>query len=480
MATYIHPFGRDDLPVPGSAVGFGDEVADLLGGKGAGLAEMTRLGLPVPPGFIISTRASRKFLADGVVPAGLDHEIDEQVALVEGALHRRYGDPANPLLVSVRSGAPVSMPGMMDTVLNVGLTEAALPGLARRSGGERFALDCYRRLIQMFGTTVLGVPGEQFDDAWAAAKARAGATEDLALGTDDLRQVVDTYREICTRSGRPFPDDPHEQLRQAVVAVVCSWNSERAVVYRRVHRIADDLGTAVIVQAMVYGNRGPTSGSGVCFTRDPASGENRSYGEYLPNAQGEDVVAGSRTPVALSKLAELDPVSYDGLLGAMRTLEQHYRDMCDIEFTIEDGKLWVLQTRIGKRSPEAAFRIAHDLVGARVIDLDTALTRVTGDQLMQLMLPHFDISAGQVPLATGIAASPGAAVGRVVFDRATAVDWADRGERVILVRRETNAEDLAGMVASRSAFSQAGVARRLMLRWSPAGWGAPVSVGWSR
>ncbi|MBB5791931.1 pyruvate, phosphate dikinase [Jiangella mangrovi] len=430
---------------------------DLLGGKGANLAEMTSLGLPVPPGFTISTKACRTYLATGREPDGLADEIEWHLSGLESGMGKRLGDATDPLLVSVRSGAKFSMPGMMDTVLNVGLTDTSVEGLAAVAGDERFAWDSYRRLIQMFGKTVLGVDGEHFDKALEARKHARGASSDVDLDVADLHELVAEFKEIVRReSDVDFPQDPREQLDRAIHAVFESWNTERARIYRRQERIPDDLGTAVNVVAMVFGNLGPDSGTGVAFTRDPATGEQGVYGDYLPNAQGEDVVAGIRNTLALAELERLDKASYDQLLDIMETLEKHYRDLCDIEFTIERGKLWMLQTRVGKRTAAAAFRIAGQLVDEGLIDADEALSRVTGAQLAQLMFPQFDPAAARTAIARGMAASPGAAVGRAAFDSATAVEWAQRGDDVILVRRETNPDDLRGMVASRGVLTSRG------------------------
>jgi pyruvate,orthophosphate dikinase len=371
---------------------------------------------------------------------------------------KRLGDPENPLLVSVRSGAKFSMPGMMETVLNVGLTDASVGGLARQSGGnDRFAWDSYRRLIQMFGKTVCGVPGEAFDEALEGAKKAKGTHNDLDLDTDDLKALVSTYKKIFTEhTGREFPQDPREQLDLAVRAVFDSWNAERAILYRRQERIPADLGTAVNVVAMVFGNLGPDSGTGVAFTRDPGTGNRGIYGDYLANAQGEDVVAGIRNTIPLQELERLDKKSYDQLLEIMAKLENHYKDLCDIEFTIERGKLWMLQTRVGKRTAAAAFTIASHLVDEGGIDLDEALHRVTGAQLAQLMFPTFAADGELKPIAKGIAASPGAAVGKVVFDSHRAAELGNAGERVILVRRETNPDDLPGMIAAQGILTSRG------------------------
>jgi pyruvate, orthophosphate dikinase len=433
------------------------DMKDLLGGKGANLAEMTNLGLPVPPGFIVSTDACRHYLAEGDVPAGLDDEITAHLASLEAAMGRKLGDGADPLLVSVRSGAKFSMPGMMETVLNIGLSDESVHGLAKQAGSERFAWDSYRRLIQMFGKTVLGLEGELFEHAIDTAKSAKGTKNDLDLDAGDLSQLVDTFKGIVAEhSGRDFPQDPREQLDLAIRAVFNSWNADRAILYRRQERIPAELGTAVNVVAMVFGNLGMDSGTGVAFTRDPGSGQQGVYGDYLQNAQGEDVVAGIRNTVPLQDLEALDGKSYAQLMDIMKTLENHYRDLCDIEFTIERGKLWMLQTRVGKRTAGAAFRIAIQLVDQGLIDLDEALERVTGDQLAQLMFPRFDASSDVKQITKGISASPGAAVGKVVFDSARAVEQAAAGEDVILVRRETNPDDLHGMIASRGILTSRG------------------------
>ncbi|WP_426507011.1 pyruvate, phosphate dikinase [Dactylosporangium sp. McL0621] len=432
------------------------DLKDLLGGKGANLAEMTNLGLPVPPGFTITTDACRAFLETGEMP-GRD-EISEHLAALEQKMGRRLGEPADPLLVSVRSGAKFSMPGMMETVLNVGLTDDSVAGLAGQAGGdERFAWDSYRRLIQMFGKTVCDVPGEEFEHALDDAKHRAGTRDDVGLAAGHLRELVGAYKQIFrAHTGRDFPQDPREQLDLAVGAVFRSWNADRAVLYRRQERIPSDLGTAVNVVAMVFGNLGADSGTGVAFTRDPATGERGVYGDYLANAQGEDVVAGIRNTMPLQDLEQRDKASYDELMSIMSTLEEHYKDLCDIEFTIERGKLWMLQTRVGKRTAAAAFVIATHLVDEGVIDLDEAVQRVTGAQLAQLMFPTFDLSGAPEQLTRGVGASPGAAVGKAVFDAQHAVALAKEGEQVILVRRETNPDDLPGMIAAQGILTSRG------------------------
>ena len=433
------------------------DMKDLLGGKGANLAEMTNLGLPVPPGFTITTEACQTYLGSGEEPAELRDEVSSHLAALEQAIGRVLGDADDPLLVSVRSGAKFSMPGMMETVLNIGLNDESVQGLAKQTGSERFAWDSYRRLIQMFGKTVLDIDGEHFEDAIAAAKKTRGSDNDLDLDEHDLRGIVDTFKGIVREhAGREFPTDPREQMDLAVRAVFESWNAPRAVLYRRQERIPADLGTAVNVMSMVFGNLGMDSGTGVAFTRDPGSGQQGIYGDYLQNAQGEDVVAGIRNTLPLQDLEGIDKPAYDQLLEIMGTLENHYRDLCDIEFTIERNKLWMLQTRVGKRTAGAAFRIATQLVDQGLIDLDEALQRVTGDQLAQLMFPRFDESAATRQIAKGMNASPGAAVGKAVFDSYTAVKWSRSGEKVILVRRETNPDDLEGMIAAQGILTSRG------------------------
>ncbi|MGW5259814.1 pyruvate, phosphate dikinase [Microbispora sp. NPDC004025] len=430
------------------------DLKDLLGGKGANLAEMTNIGLPVPPGFTITTEACRHYLRHGGTPDGLAGEIGEHLAALEARMGKRLGQADDPLLVSVRSGAKFSMPGMMDTVLNIGLNDDSVLGLAKQSGNDRFAWDSYRRLIQMFGKTVLGIDDELFEDAMDDLK---GEREDTDLDTADLQRLVETFKGIVReRTGRDFPADPRTQMDLAVRAVFDSWNAPRAILYRRQERIPADLGTAVNVVAMVFGNMGPDSGTGVAFTRDPGSGRQGVYGDYLRNAQGEDVVAGIRNTVPLQELETINPPAYRELLDIMATLERHYRDLCDIEFTIERGKLWMLQTRVGKRTAEAAFCIATQLVDEGLIDMDEAVIRVTGDQLAQLMFPRFAATAGNRRLTTGMNASPGAAAGKAVFSSERAVELAGRGEAVILVRRETNPDDLAGMIAAQGVLTSRG------------------------
>jgi pyruvate,orthophosphate dikinase len=430
---------------------------DLLGGKGANLAEMTNMGLPVPPGFTITTEACQAYLASGREPAELSAEVSEHLAALEKLMGKKLGQTDDPLLVSVRSGAKFSMPGMMETVLNVGLNDQSVRGLAAQAGNERFAFDSYRRLIQMFGKTVLDIDGDHFDHALEEAKAARGSENDLDLDADDLRKLVETYKDIVIKqAGREFPQDPREQMDLAVRAVFESWNASRAILYRRQERIPSDLGTAVNICSMVFGNLSDDSGTGVAFTRDPASGAKGVYGDYLANAQGEDVVAGIRNTLSLADLEDLDKKSYDELMAIMSQLEEHYRDLCDIEFTIERGKLWMLQTRVGKRTAGAAFRIATQLIDEGLIEETEALQRVTGAQLAQLMFPHFDDTTKHKKIAQGMNASPGAAVGKVVFDSYTAIKWSRSGEKVILVRRETNPDDLDGMIAAQGILTSRG------------------------
>ncbi|MFD5395579.1 pyruvate, phosphate dikinase [Streptomyces sp. NPDC127097] len=433
------------------------DLKDLLGGKGANLAEMTNLGLPVPPGFTITTEACKVYLDSGTEPAALRAEVSQHLDALEQKMGKKLGQADDPLLVSVRSGAKFSMPGMMDTVLNIGLSDASVSGLAAQAGDERFAWDSYRRLIQMFGKTVLGVDGELFEEALEEAKQAKGVRVDIELDAADLQSLVAHFKDIVAKeTGRDFPQEPREQMDLAVRAVFDSWNTDRAKLYRRQERIPGDLGTAVNVCSMVFGNLGPDSGTGVAFTRDPASGHQGVYGDYLQNAQGEDVVAGIRNTVPLADLENIDKASYDQLMQIMETLETHYKDLCDIEFTIERGKLWMLQTRVGKRTAGAAFRIATQLVDQGLIDEAEALQRVNGAQLAQLMFPRFDLGAQSEMIGRGIAASPGAAVGKAVFDSYTAVKWSRSGEKVILIRRETNPDDLNGMIAAEGILTSRG------------------------
>ncbi|MFF7048608.1 pyruvate, phosphate dikinase [Streptomyces griseorubiginosus] len=433
------------------------DLKDLLGGKGANLAEMTNLGLPVPPGFTITTDACKVYLDSGEEPAALRDEVSAHLDALEQRMGKKLGQADDPLLVSVRSGAKFSMPGMMDTVLNIGLSDKSVQGLAAQAGDDRFAWDSYRRLIQMFGKTVLGVDGDLFEEALDKAKEAKKVTVDTDLEAADLKKLVTAFKKIVKKeAGRDFPQDAREQMDLAIHAVFDSWNTDRAKLYRRQERIPGDLGTAVNVCSMVFGNLGPDSGTGVAFTRDPASGHQGVYGDYLQNAQGEDVVAGIRNTVPLAELEQIDKKSYDQLMQIMETLENHYKDLCDIEFTIERGQLWMLQTRVGKRTAGAAFRIATQLVDQGLIDEAEALQRVTGAQLAQLMFPRFDEDAKVAQVGRGIAASPGAAVGKAVFDSYTAVKWSRSGEKVILVRRETNPDDLDGMIAAEGILTSRG------------------------
>ncbi len=433
------------------------DMADLLGGKGANLAEMTNMGLPVPPGFTITTEACRAYLASGEPPTELADEVDAHLHQMERRMGRKLGQVDGPLLVSVRSGGRYSMTGMMETVLDIGLTDESVHGLAAWANDERLAWDSYRRLLQMFGQTVLGVEAEHFASALDEAKSVNGVGGDLELDATDLARLAQRFKTIIReQTGRDFPQDPREQLDMAIRAVFDSWHTDRARIYRRAEHIPNDLGTAVTVCAMVFGNVGADSGTGVAFTRNPATGRPGAYGDYLPVAQGEDVVAGIRDTLPLRDLARLHPEPHAQLIEIMHTLEQHYRDLCDIEFTIERGRLWMLQTRIGKRTAAAAFRIAAALCDEGLIDDDEALRRVTGAQLTQLMFPHFTISTDLPRIATGVGASPGAAVGRAVFDSATAVDWARRGEDVILVRPETSPDDLDGLIHAKGVLTSHG------------------------
>ncbi|MGH2755964.1 MAG: pyruvate, phosphate dikinase, partial [Actinomycetota bacterium] len=432
----------------------------LLGGKGANLAEMTNIGLPVPPGFTITTEACNAYRQASSFPEGLLDEVAEHRKGLEETMGRQLGDSRDPLLVSVRSGAAFSMPGMMDTVLNVGLNDESVEGLVKQTKSDRFAWDSYRRLVQMFGKTVMGVDGDLFEDALEAAKKKKGVENDVDLDASDLKKLVKRFRSLIKKdTKREFPEDPTDQLHLAIEAVFKSWDNRRAQDYRRRNKIADDLGTAVNVQSMVFGNKGEGSGTGVAFTRDPSTGENEPYGDYLAKAQGEDVVAGIRNTLPLAELGAIHPRSWDELRKHMKTLENHYRDMCDIEFTIEEGKLWLLQTRVGKRTARAEWVIALDMVDSGLIDDETVVRdRLTAGRLDELTKPVIEagLKKSAEPIATGLAASPGAAVGRVVFTADDAADWAENGEKVILVRRETNPDDYHGMVASQGILTSAG------------------------
>jgi pyruvate,orthophosphate dikinase len=428
----------------------------LLGGKGANLAEMTNMGLPVPHGFTVTCEACNAYRKAGrTFPEGMLDEVAEHLASLEGKMGRKLGDPADPLLVSVRSGAPFSMPGMMDTVLNVGLNDESVEGLTKQTGSQRFAWDSYRRLLQMFGKTVMGVEGDHFEEAIDEAKHAKGVRNDVDLDESDLRVLVDRFKKIIAdQTGREFPQDPREQLRQGIEAVFGSWDNKRAIDYRRKNKISDDLGTAVNVQSMVFGNKGDDSGTGVAFTRNPANGDPKPYGDYLPNAQGEDVVAGIRNTLALDQMGEVQPRAWTELQQHLRTLEQHYRDMCDIEFTVEQSKLWLLQTRVGKRTAFAEWIMAYDMEDEGLIDIGTAVLRLDADRLEELFKKV--IASGGEAIATGLNASPGAAVGKAVFTADDAEAWAQRGEPVILVRRETTPDDYHGMIRSQGILTSAG------------------------
>src|SRR6202167_1500408 len=455
------------------------EMKDLLGGKGANLAEMTSvLGLPVPHGFSITTDACRAYM-DGGWPEGLSEEVARARARLEKKMGHNLGDAGDPLLVSVRSGAKFSMPGMMDTVLNLGLNDESVEGLAKQTDDERFAFDSYRRFVAIYGRIVLGIDGEEFDTLLDAAKELAGTASDAGIPTELLRYLVDSYKTIVERAtGAPFPQDPDAQLRGSIEAVFGSWNGPRAIAYRDHEGISHDLGTAVNVQAMVFGNRDDQSGTGVGFTRDPATGAKGEYGDFLVNAQGEDVVAGIRNTEPLSALKDKFPRIHAELLSIFVRLERHYRDMCDTEFTIEQGKLWMLQTRVGKRTGRAALRMAVEMTtdpGIRLTRAE-AVQRVTAEHLEQVLHPQF-AGSGHAVLTTGLGASPGAAVGRVYLtadDAAAAA--ADRGERVILVRSETSPEDVHGMLASQGILTARGglVSHAAVVA---RGWGKPAVVG---
>ena len=449
MAKYVYSFNEGTK-----------DMRALLGGKGANLAEMTNIGLPVPFGFTITTDVCRKYTEDGgVLAQEVIDEVWEHIAELEEVMGKKFGDNENPLLVSVRSGAPISMPGMMDTILNLGLNDIAVEGLAKKTGNDRFAYDSYRRFMQMFGDVVMEIKKSNFDAVFEAQKKKAGAEFDVQLTTDDLKEVIEGYKEVVKRElGREFPQDPKAQLLEAIKAVFRSWNNDRAILYRKMYGISDSLGTAVNVQSMVFGNSGNDSGTGVAFTRNPANGENKLFGEFLVNAQGEDVVAGIRTPQPISEMADAFPEVYAQFEKIANTLENHYKDMQDMEFTVEDRKLFMLQTRNGKRTAAAAVKVAVDLVKEGLIDKDTAVMRVEPDQINQLLHPVFD--ADELKKATavtkGLPASPGAATGQIVFSADDAAAFAADGKKVILVREETSPEDLAGMVAAEGILTARG------------------------
>jgi len=454
------------------------QMKDLLGGKGANLAEMSSvLGLPVPHGFTITTDACRAYMADGW-PDGLSNEVASHLRRLEKSMGKKLGDPSDPLLVSVRSGAKFSMPGMMDTVLNLGLNDSSVKGLAAQTDDERFAYDSYRRFVAMYGRIVLGIDGAAFDEPFDAAREKAGVSSDAEVPADLLAGLVDEYKSIVEReTGSPFPQDPEDQLRGAIEAVFASWNGPRAFAYRVRERIAHDLGTAVNVQAMVFGNRDDDSGTGVGFTRDPATGAQGAYGDFLINAQGEDVVAGIRNTLPLSALKDRFPSIYRELMSIFARLEGHYRDMCDTEFTIEQGKLWMLQTRVGKRTGAAALRMAVDMTRRRgwKISREEALGRVSAEHLDQVLHPQFATTDVTV-IARGLAASPGAAVGKVYFTADDAEAAAGRGEQVILCRTETSPEDVHGMIVAEGILTSRGglVSHAAVVA---RGWGKPAVVG---
>lgn len=435
-------------------------MKELLGGKGANLAEMTKIDMPVPPGFTITTETCDAFnKAESAWPYGLDEQIREGISILEAELGKKFGDTTDPLLVSVRSGAAVSMPGMMDTVLNLGLNEETLEGISRRSGNARFAWDSYRRFMQMFGDVVMDIPHHDFEHALQAVKDQRGVKLDTDLDLDDLKKVVSLYKEIYRNAiGNDFPSDPWEQLKLSINAVFSSWNNSRAIRYREINEIKGLIGTAVNVQAMVFGNMGEKSGTGVCFTRDPANGDNVFYGEYLMDAQGEDVVAGIRTPLPIVTLDEKDERSYKGLIDLRTRLEEHYLDMQDIEFTIEDGRLYILQTRTGKRTVFAALNMAVDMAEEGLIDKKEAIMRVPAQSFNQLFAPVLgtDSKASANLLTKGLNASPGGACGKAVFTAETAEEWNARGEEVILCRLETSPEDIGGMVAAKGILTARG------------------------
>jgi pyruvate,orthophosphate dikinase len=438
-----------------------DEPADggreLLGGKGIGLAEMTQLGVPVPAGFTITTDACRAYLREGGLPAGLEDEVGEHITRLEAGTGKRFGDPADPLLVSVRSGAAVSMPGMMDTILNLGLNDDALNGLAGATGNARFARDSYRRLIQMYGEVVDGIDGHRFEQALADLKRERGVQQDVDLTADDLAGLLETYKGIYRHeTDSEFPQDPREQLRRAVLAVFQSWLSPRAQVYRRTYGIPDDIGTAVNIVQMVFGNKGDRSATGVCFTRDPSTGEAGLYGEYLVNAQGEDVVSGVRTPQPIEELRDRLPEAFDQLVETMALLEHHYRDMQDIEFTVEEDHLYLLQTRSAKRTAAAALKAAVDMAAEGLISREEAIVRIDPAQLDQLLHPMIDPAAELEVAAHGLNASPGAASGAVVLDADTAAERGKAGESVILVRWETTPDDIHGLIHSKGVLTAHG------------------------
>ncbi len=434
------------------------DMKDLLGGKGANLAEMTNIGLPVPQGIIITTDACKEFYTVGrQFPPGMEEQVREKIKVLEERAGKKLGDPENPLLVSVRSGAPISMPGMMDTVLNLGLNDATVQGLSRATGNPRFAMDCYRRFLNMFGDVVLGIEHHRFERILEGQKEKCKVTYDNQLEAEDWQEVVEEYKKLIEREiKRPFPQDPMEQMFMAIYAVFNSWNNDRAIVYRKINKISDDLGTAVNVQMMVFGNMGNDCGTGVAFTRNPSTGENLLYGEYLINAQGEDVVAGIRTPQPIATLKDEMPAIYKQFEDICQLLEKHYRNMQDIEFTIERGKLYMLQTRTGKRTTHAAIKIAVEMMHQGLITKEEAIVRIEPAQLDQLLHRRIDPNAKLEVIAKGLPASPGAACGKVVFDSDEAERLGNEGEKLILVRTETTPDDIHGIVAAQGVLTSRG------------------------
>ena len=450
MKRYVYFFAKGQAE--GSA-----EMRDILGGKGANLAEMANLGIRVPPGFTISTEVCAIYTQKGEYPPEVEEQTRENLRKLEEITGKKFGDPENPLLVSVRSGARISMPGMMDTVLNLGLNDKSVEGLAKKTGNPRFAYDCYRRLLQMFGNVVLKIPAEKFEEIIDRKKEEKGVKEDIELTVDDLKELVEEFKKVIKReTGQDFPQDPYKQLVMARDAVFKSWNNKRAIEYRRIHKIPEHWGTAVNVQTMVFGNMGPDSATGVGFTRNPATGEKELYGEYLVNAQGEDVVAGIRTPRPISELEKEMPQVYKELKETVELLEKHYKDVQDFEFTIEKGILYLLQTRTGKRTAQAAVKIAHDMVEEGLITKEEAILRIEPSQLEQLLHRRIDPNAKVEVLAKGLPASPGAATGSVVFTADRAVELANEGRKVILVRRETSPEDIHGMAVAEGILTSRG------------------------
>ncbi len=428
----------------------------LLGGKGANLAQMWKIGLPVPPGFIITTEACHQYWKENDFIAGIWSDVEAAIGRVEKLTGKNFGSSENPLLVSVRSGAPVSMPGMMDTILNLGLNDDTVKALAKSSGNERFAYDSYRRFIQMFSDVVLGVDLDKFEKRLEQARDAAGVKEDYKIPAEELKKLVEDYKQIVADAGHTFPTDPWKQLRLAIDAVFRSWNTPRAITYRKINNIPEDYGTAVNVVTMVFGNLGDDCGTGVCFTRSPSTGENKLFGEYLINAQGEDVVAGIRTPMPIASLGETMPEVYKQFCDIAKLLENHYRDAQDIEFTVEKGKLYILQTRNGKRTAAAAVRIAMDMLHEGLIDAETAVSRVAPEQVEQLLHPQLDPKAKRNVLVKGLPASPGAAVGKVVFDADEAAERGGKGEKIILVRPETTPDDIHGLFAAQGVLTSHG------------------------